>query len=394
MRVVVLSLVAVSLLATHPAAEANDLESLVAAIKSVGPMGEGNLAATAAWKELAKTDAANLPELLAGLDDASPLAANWLRAAIDAIAERQLADGEELPAQELEAFVLNRSRSPRGRRLAFEWLARVDATAPDRLIPRMLQDPSVEFRRDAVARLLNQAEPFFEAEDYRRAKTVYTKALSGARDLDQVRLIAGRLEKMGEEVDLPRHFGFVTRWKVIGPFDNTNSQGFDVAYEPEEGVRLSSTHQGKSGEVAWIEQTTADDFGKVDLYQSIGKLSDVAGYATFTFDSPREQPVELRYTTVNASKLWLNGELLTANDVYHSGSSFDQYVGRGIMRKGKNVVLLKVLQNTMKEDWAQLWEFQLRVCDAAGTAILSTDPTLQTKIDVATNTADSDNNTR
>jgi hypothetical protein len=46
---------------------------------------------------------------------------------------------------------------------------------------------------------------------------------------------------------------------------------------------------------------------------------------------------------------------------------------RGTLRRGKNAILIKVCQNEQTEDWAQRWQFQFRVCDASGTAILSAD---------------------
>ena len=52
----------------------------------------------------------------------------------------------------LDEFVRDTRHDPRGRRLAYELIAKVDPSAPDRIIPGMLDDPSVEFRRDAVAR--------------------------------------------------------------------------------------------------------------------------------------------------------------------------------------------------------------------------------------------------
>ena len=39
---------------------------------------------------------------------------------------------------------------------------------------------------------------------------------------------------------------------------------------------------------------------------------------------------------------------------------------------GTNVILLKICQNEQTESWAQDWEFQLRVCDGLGTAVLAT----------------------
>jgi Tfp pilus assembly protein PilF len=84
--------------------------------------------------------------------------------------------------------------------------------------------------------------------------------------------------------------------------------------------------------------------------------------------------VELRLGCINGNKVWLNGELLTANNVYHAGSYMDQYVGRGRLKAGKNVILLKIAQNEQTESWAQRWQFQLRVCDQYGTAVLPDKP--------------------
>ena len=53
--------------------------------------------------------------------------------------------------------------------------------------------------------------------------------------------------------------------------------------------------------------------------------------------------------------------------------NLDQYRMRGTLKPGKNVILIKVCQNEQTEEWAQRWQFQFRVCDAVGTAILSAD---------------------
>ena len=52
-----------------------------------------------------------------------------------------------LPTKELEAFIADRKHSGVGRRLAYEWLCRVDETAPKRLLPGMLD---AQAARDAV----------------------------------------------------------------------------------------------------------------------------------------------------------------------------------------------------------------------------------------------------
>ncbi|HEV3022551.1 MAG TPA: hypothetical protein VGX76_08785, partial [Pirellulales bacterium] len=355
---------------------AGDLAAALKALRAVGPESAGTTDATQAWRKVSAASADELPVILAAMDDAGALAANWLRAAVDAIAERQLREEQPLPAAELEAFVRDTGHAPRARRLAFEWLLRANPAARERLLPGFLNDPSVELRRDAVARLIELASALQKFELSDAAGVTFAKAMSGARDLDQVRQLKAELERLGQKVELPLHFGFIVEWKLIGPFDNTGEGGFDVAYPPEKAIELAAEHDGKPLEgqrrpLRWIDFTTADEYGVVDLNQALGKANGVLAYAYAEFESDHERPAELRLGRDNAAKIWLNGELLHEHRVYHSGFDIDQYIARGKLRRGRNQIMLKICQNEQTEEWAQGWGFQLRVCDAAGTAILS-----------------------
>jgi hypothetical protein len=358
-------------------AETGNLAPLLEKLRSVGPEGKGHRAASEAWAEVARAEARQLPAILAGMDGAGPLAANWIRAAVDAICERELQQGGKLPAAELEQFVNDRRHNPRARRLAYEWIARVDPSAPDRLIPRMLDDPSVELRRDAVARVLEEAARLKAQEKGDaaggKAADVFLRALVAARDADQIKLASDELKKAGRSFDLPRHFGFLMQWKLIGPFDNVGKKGFAVVYPPEEKLDLAATYQGSQGTVQWTDYATSDEYGTVNLNQGLAKLKGAVVYAATQFQSGSGMPVEIRIGTPNAYKLWLNGKLVSRSEVYHSNTAMDQYVTRVEMREGPNVILVKVCQNEQTEDWAADWKFQLRVCDATGTAILSLD---------------------
>jgi hypothetical protein len=86
------------------------------------------------------------------------LIANWLRAAVDTIVARESAAGKKLPVDELLAFVRDTNHNPRARRLAFELVARVQPASAEKLLPGMLNDPSLELRRDAVQRVIGEAE--------------------------------------------------------------------------------------------------------------------------------------------------------------------------------------------------------------------------------------------
>jgi hypothetical protein len=366
-------------------AAAADVAPLIKVILNVGPEGRGHLEAAVAWRELAEADAAALPAVLTALDEANPLAANWLRSAAETVADRQIDRGKKLPADVLEEFVLDVGHQPRARRLAFELLTRADATAPDRLIPGMLDDSGAEFRRDAVQLLITEARRLKMSHESDKAVQIYLKALGGARDQDQCDAIGLALESLEHPVSLSDHFGFVRDWKLIGPFDNTAGKGFEIAYPPETKVVLDAAYPGKTENVAWAAHVTGDNYGVIDLVKVLGPGSSSVAYAVTDFWLDARQAVEIRLTSSNAWKMWVNGRLVSACDEYHRfmepdrdafktflKPQLDRYRVKAVFEKGNNSILLKICQNERVEDWAQRWQFQLRVCDKVGTAILST----------------------
>lgn len=369
MKIVVRHVAIAALLATWLShASASELSDALKAVNAVGNGGRGHAQGMLAWRTLGSADVDSMPELLLAIDDAKPLAANWIRAAIDQVAERAVANGRELPVKQLEAIISDNDYSPRSQRLAYEWLVKVDDTAETRVVPKMLSSKSLEMRRDAVQLTLEQAEA--ATQDSGKVE-IFRKALTAARDKDQIDTAFEALAKLKVEVDLPRHFGFIQSWRLIGPFDNTDKRGFDVAYPPEDKIELDKEYKGKTAPVAWVAHTTEDKYGMVDLNKALGKHMGAAGYAYHEFESDRSRDVDLRLGCICAAKVWLNGELRMAHEVYHSGTKIDQYVARGKLKKGRNTILLKVCQNEQTENWAQDWQFQFRVCDDLGTAVLA-----------------------
>ena len=58
--------------------------------------------------------------LLIALDGANPVAANWIRSALDAVVERAKAGKQSLPIAQLSDYLNDIKHAPAGRRLAFE----------------------------------------------------------------------------------------------------------------------------------------------------------------------------------------------------------------------------------------------------------------------------------
>jgi hypothetical protein len=339
-------------------------------LKAVGREGAGNEAAARAWKDIVQQGPAVLSAVLQAMDDADAASANWLRTAGDAIVERTLAARKPLPTETLEQFIRQTQHNGAARRLAYEWLCRVDPKTPDRLLPGMLQDPSSELRRDAVAAVLKQARSQLDKGDQDAARAAYRRALTGACDKDQVDTIAKELDKLGVKIDVARHFGFVRQWLLIAPFDNHNDAGFNVAYPPEKGVDPKAVYKGKDGkEARWVAYTTQDPYGVVNLNKALGKQQGVVGYAFAVVESPTERAVQIRAGSVNGIKIFLNGKELYHLDEYHHGADVDQHIAHGTLKAGRNELLLKVCQNEQKEEWAQEWIFQARLCDAVGAAV-------------------------
>jgi hypothetical protein len=353
---------------------ASDRKEWLRDIRAVSVEGQGNAAASVAWQKLTSSPEAALLPTLEAMDGANDYALNWLRSAVDTIAAREIKAGRPLPVAELGKFLLETSHHPRARRLTFELLAQVDSATADQLLAGMLNDPSLEIRRDAVEKLVGQANQSLARSNLLGAGLLFQQALNYSRDVQQIEGIARKLNELGRPVDLLSHFGFLADWKIIGPFDNAGNLGYEKVYAPEQKINFTAEYDGKSGKVRWQDYTSRHKYGMVDLNQPYGKLKEVLAYAATEFYSDRAQSVELRLGGKNSWKVWLNGKLLFARDEYHTSSEIDQYPMPAQLEPGWNKILVKVCQNELVKEWTEEWQFQLRVTDALGTPIVSMKP--------------------
>jgi len=349
-------------------ASAADLTPSISKIKAVGPNGAGAAEAAAAFRDLSRQGPDALSALLAALDDATPLAANWLHAAVGAVAEHAAAAHRPLPTADLEAFLRDTRHAGGARRLAYELLAKTDPSVPKRLLPTFLDDPGAELRYEAVAVALEDARKL--PKDDPAAKPAFRKLLKAARDFQQVEAVAKELEDRGETVDLTAHFGFLTHWNVVAGFDNTDGKGFQAVYPPERGVDLAAHHAGKGGaDCAWKEHTTAEQYGVVDFNKVLGKQKNAVAYGYTVVESPKEQAIELRAASATALKIFLNGREVFARESYHQSFDADSHIAPVTLKSGRNTILVKVCQNDQSEPFAQNWMFQLRITDALGAPV-------------------------
>ncbi len=350
---------------------AGDLQSAIAVLQKVGPNSQGNAEAAKAWQVAARAQIDQLPEMLAAMDQSSPLACNWLRSAIDQVLDRAKRDKQEIPREQLDKFLADTKHHPRARRLAYELITERDPAAKDRYLSGMADDPSPDLRRDAVALLLEKAEKLCATEKKMDALPLVQKCLACAREKDQIDKTVKRLRELGQTVDVPAHLGLIQDWKLIGPFSNAKLAGVETAFPPEKRFDPSAEYDGMDGKVRWQPYVTRHEYGLVNLNEALGKHKEAVAYALAEFTSAKDQTVDIRIGCFNIFKLWVNGELVLQRGDYFTGMKLDHYVTQARLKAGNNLILMKVCQIDPPAQFEQ-WQFQLRVCDAGGAAVLST----------------------
>ena len=338
------------LLLVGTTASAAELDAPLKVINSVGKEGVGNAEAAKAWAELVKAGPEALFPILNAIDDRKPTSVNWFRTAIDAIAEKQAAAGDKFIEDSLTIFIRNRKNSPTARSVAFEIFEKQEPVRSNVLLAGFIDDPSLELRRKGVQKHLALATP-----DSR----TFQKIFEAARDKDQVEAIAKELEKLKLPANITKHYGYITQWALSEDFDNKDGLGFDKSYAPETAAERKG----------WKSAQSSATYGFIDLNAVIGKKMNAVAYASAILEAEADMPAEIRVASQNALKIYMNGKEIFAREEYHHGTKMDQHIAKVTLTKGKNSILLKVCQNDMPYEWAQVWGFAARICDATGGAL-------------------------
>lgn len=349
-------------------ARADDVDDQLAVIARTGPQAAGSRAARTAADALSNRGTGVLPRLLMAMVTDNPVAANWYRAAYEAIVERELAEAAlDFPLTELQAIVGDRNCRGRVRRLALALCDRLEPGYRQKLVRGMLDDP--EFRADAVDMALAAGGQALTNGDSETARDAFQRAFEHARQSNQVTNAAGQLARLGERVDIVKHLGLVVDWWVVGPFDAPQFTGFGLEFPPESQVDLQAAYTGQDGKsIAWRRYHTDDPLGLVNLAQALAPAKEAVGYAYAELDSPHQRDAQLRTGADDNLTVWLNGQKVFSREQWLNGSRFDRFVTPVKLARGTNRVLVKICQGPQHVDpqVANNWTFQLRFCDVQG----------------------------
>jgi hypothetical protein len=347
-------------------------------VRRVSKQGKGTEAGRQAWGQLVRTGPTALQPILNGLDASETVAANWLRTAFDRIVEDAFrADkGRGIDADMLLAFAKGPRHSGRARRLALEVVDGLRPGTSAKLYPGWLDDP--EFRYEAVEVALKEAAALVADGKKERAVAGYRKAFAAVRDLQQAKKVAVGLEKVGVNVSVAKHLGFLTDWYVIGPFDALGMKGFKTVYPPERGIELRAELSGKGKKVSWkrfrVREPAPSSGGPhvalVDLRTALGDAEDAVAFAYTQIEVARAQDVEFRGAADDNFTVWVNGKREFGFEEYRNGVRFDRHRFRVKLRTGKNAILVKICQYPASSE--PNWEFLLRIVDATGKGLAFT----------------------
>ncbi len=337
----------------------NSLES-IKLLQSATSGDASTLAATNAMKQLGKANDVTLIQSLAAMKGATPVGRNWL----SGLANTLYRKSGKSQTEELKKFLSDQNQDGEARYIVFQWLTASNDALRTELLVNMDQDSSPELRFLAIEETMKS----------KMGARPLSSLLDSARHPSQVVSIIEKLKELGVAVDQSKQLGFLTHWRLIGPFDHVGTLNFDKEFPVEtdwaKGV-LKEKYEGKKETVQWKDELTAAPDGMVDLAVIYSNEKGCIIYAATEFDSVDERDAEVRLGCINGNKLWINGKLVLSNEVYHTGSQIDQYAEPIRLKAGKNQILLKLCQNEQKDSWAQVFQFQLRICDSTGKAILT-----------------------
>lgn len=355
---------------------ADEVSAAIERIMRAGPNSDGLDNARNASRELSRAPAAILPELLAAMGTANPVAANWLRQAFEAIAARELSRGSAgLPRDEILAFVRDASRAGRPRRLALRLLRQVDPDVDRPLLADWLDDP--EFRRDAIDALMHQADEKLNMRAVEEARSAFERCFEHARHSDQVLAAVDKLRSLGTIVDPIPQLGFVHRWWVVGPFPAPGMSGFSTLYPPQIGgeafafdrSRIYTLDDGTALRWKWSEST--DRLGEMNLVQALGPVKESVGFAYSEIECAEACAARLACSADDNLSIWLNGESVLAREQWLNGTRLDRFVVPVKLQAGVNRIFVKICQGPqhVNPEVPNNWSFQLRFCDASGKGI-------------------------
>lgn len=169
-------------------------------------------------------------------------------------------------------------------------------------------------------------------------------------------LLLDRAGQVSEASKQRAQLGLLTTFWVAGPFDNEGRTGQATAYAPEKQLvgplDTSARFDGKERQVGWRLMPSAfanGTQGMVSLDAMLRPDTNVTAYLTTMVFVPKATRAAVRVGSAGAIKVWVDGVLALARDVYRP-VRIDQDVAPVQLRAGWNRVTVKL--STLEGAWS------------------------------------------
>ncbi len=183
----------------------------------------------------------------------------------------------------------------------------------------------------------------------------------------------------------------VRQWKMIGPFSNTDNDGFAKSYPPEQEFDPNKSYDGSSGRVSWQDYNSNEphltsepgwtetgggafsDSGYIANFNTehlTDALSWIVTYAHTYLYSPRDQHAQFVVAADNWDRIWLNHKQVFAQlrtpFWYELNDNWADHIPVEL-HKGWNEVLVKVGKG--RDTASGYYGFTFRVADESGASL-------------------------
>ncbi|MDD5309019.1 MAG: transglutaminase domain-containing protein [Deltaproteobacteria bacterium] len=134
--------------------------------------------------------------------------------------------------------------------------------------------------------------------------------------------------------------GAIEHFALMSSFENEDGKGYGTEYPPEREIDFAKEYPGATMPARWRKDVSLSHQRNLDLGDLISPSANVTAYALTHVEVPSEGEYQLRVTTTDPIRMWVNDiEVLAEQGV--ESESVDQIVVPVTLREGWNKVLVK-----------------------------------------------------
>ncbi|MBI5092182.1 MAG: hypothetical protein HZB26_07005 [Candidatus Hydrogenedentes bacterium] len=279
-----------------------------------------------------------------------PAAAKYIE-----MAQNKLQAGDKEGARQMFENVLNAKMRSRYATAALDALGQIANPASRELVKGLMPDADLGV---AAGRAFAEITGSLDNKDL--AKTELLALTDQPVPVEVVSAAVNQLKKLGQDTTvIAKKKGFITKWRVVGPFPNDKGAAFGKSFFPEAAADGNKAVDLDGKSYAWKDAASDQYPAAIDLRAAFDPHDNVCAYGYAELTAAAEVPVLIQFGSDDGCELWINGEkkfeVNGGRPMIMDGNRVE-----AVLKPGVNKVLIKVLQG------GGTWQYCLRVTDREG----------------------------